>query len=125
DQTAFFNFIEENGLDKFAGGIAGKSSIRQDDAFDLDLRFQQDFPGFFGSDRFKFFVDLENFLNFISDDFGVNRFINTSGTLETVPLVDASIVGNQYVYNSFTAPTVVQDLNDTLWRIQLGIRYEF
>jgi outer membrane receptor for ferrienterochelin and colicin len=125
DQAAFFNFIEENGLDEFAGGIAGKSSIRQDSAFDLDLRFQQDFPGFFGSDRFKFFVDLENFLNFISDDFGVNRFINTSGTLETVPLVDASIVGNQYVYNSFTAPTVVQDLNDTLWRIQLGVRYEF
>jgi len=127
DQTAFFNFVDENGLDKYAGQIVGKSALDQDDAFDLDLRFQQDFPGFFGGDRFKFFVDLENFLNFISDDFGVNRFINTSGTLETVPVVTASIdsMTNQFVYETFQEPSVVVDTNDTLWRLQLGIRYEF
>lgn len=122
-RTAFLNFIEAEGLE--GGSIIDRSSVKQPWAADLDLRISQELPGFFDTDKFELFANFENFLNFIGSGTGVQRFVNTDSS-EGVPLVAAEINDQgQYVYSNFTAPTEFNDVNDTLWRIQLGIKYKF
>ncbi|MCK0068874.1 TonB-dependent receptor [Kordiimonas laminariae] len=125
-QTAFLNFIEAEGLTEFGGSIIDRSAFSQPWAADLDLRISQELPGFFGSDKFELFANFENFLNFIGSGTGVQRFVRTGDVGEATPLVAAEINDQgQYVYSDFTAPGEFADVNDTLWRIQLGIKYKF
>lgn len=129
DQTAFFNFVNANGLDEFAGQIIERTTDTQAWTADIDLRFQQELPGlgFFDDDKFLLFVDFENFLNFIDSGAGVKRFIQSGDVGEGISLVEASLSadGTQFNFDEFTAPTTFVDVDDTLWRINLGIRYQF
>ena len=138
EQTAFFNFLEESGLNQFAGEIAQRNRFRAPWNTDIDLRFQQELPGFFENDRFRLFIDMENFLNFIDSGIGNQRTINNGNVAEGVPLVDARLSddGSQYIYSGFFGSGNVFDRdgqdalfrvnpNPTLWRLNLGIRYEF
>ncbi len=133
DTDAFFRFVNANGLDDFAGQIIDRSTNSQAWTADIDLRFQQELPGlgFFEDDKFLLFIDFENFLNFIDSGAGVKRFIRSGDVGEAISLVEASATtdanGNvaQYNFNEFTAPTTFFDVDDTLWRINLGIRYQF
>jgi len=95
--------------------------------YDLDLRFSQELPGpmsAFGvkDDKLKLFVDFDNFLNLI--DSSANVFRRFSST-------EAVILGNfdsqgRYVYSNFTGfrEAFVQS-SSSLWKIQLGVSYEF
>lgn len=129
DTTAFFNFIDENNLSQFAGGIVPRTSFQQPWNADLDIRFQQELPGlgFTDKDQFLLFIDFENVLNFFDRGAGVKRFINTSNTGEGIDVVAADIVDGQYVYSNFNANAINEDIDtgDTLWRIQFGIKYRF
>lgn len=123
DTGAFFAFVDANGFRR--GTIAGKGGLGEDWSRDLDIRIQQELPGIVGDARIKLFVDFENVLNLINDDWGPKRYMNTSGIDEAVKIVDATISGRQYNYVNFTPPTEFFDTFDSLFRIQLGIRGEF
>lgn len=129
DQTAFFNYLEDEGLTEFAGSIIDRTTEEQPWSADLDIRFQQELPGFgfFEDDGFLLFVDFENVLNFIDSGAGKSRFIRSGDVGEGISLVEASLSddGTQYNFNEFTAPREIVDLDDTLWRINVGIRYRF
>lgn len=133
DTAAFFSFVNANGLDQFAGEIIDRTTDEQPWTADIDLRFQQELPGFgfFDDDKFTLFIDFENFLNFIDSGAGKKRFIRSGDVGEGISLVEASASadanGNVAIYNfnEFTAPREVLDVDDTLWRINLGIRYSF
>lgn len=129
DTDAFFNFIEENNLSRFAGGIVPRNSFEQPWTADLDLRFQQELPGvgLTDKDQFLLFIDFENVLNFFDSGAGVQRFVNTSNNAEGIDVIAADIVGGQYVYRDFDPDAVNIDIDsgDTLWRIQFGIKYRF
>ena len=134
----FLAFLETSGLDEYAGQISARNAFTQQWSHDLDLRFQQELPGFFGGDRFEVFVDFENFLNFLGSGNNVQRFVNNGDVSEGVPVLDAALSddGTQYVYTNFNpggsdffgaGNTVfnVRDVDDSLWRIQVGIKYKF
>lgn len=127
DTAGFFDFIEENGLDEFAGSIAPRGAVTQPSTADIDLRFTQEVPVPVQGHKLEFTVNFENFLNFIDSDAGVQRFINTSNTAEGVDVVGATIDGGQFVFDDFNpnAVNVFTDTNDTLWRIQVGAKYRF
>lgn len=128
DTDAFFNFINANGLDEFSGEIIERTTDTQQWTADLDLRFQQELPGlgFFDDDKFLLFIDFENFLNFVDSGAGKQQFIQSGDVGEGISLVGATInADNTFTFNSFTAPTTFLDVDDTLWRINLGIRYQF
>lgn len=124
DTTAFFNFVNANGLDEFSGQIIERTTDSQPWTADIDLRFQQELPGlgFFEDDKFLLFIDFENFLNFIDSGAGVKRFIQSGDVGEGISLVEASGTadanGNVAVFNfnDFTAPNNFVDVDDTLWR---------
>ena len=131
DLDAFNSFIAENGLEEFRGKIVDRNAFQSDDYWDLDLRFSQELPGFFGSDRFKFIFDLENALNLIDSDWNTLRQVGFEYNLPTVGAEIDSDTGN-YVFTSFDDPRndageIDQSVatSASVWQIQFGLTYEF
>ena len=122
-------FISANPcIDKYRGQTLPRNSCTNSWFYDLDLRFSQEIPGpmsafGFKRDQLKLFVDFDNFLNFIDSDANTfKRFDYTEGVLRA-NLIDAQ---GRYTYTSFTGrrDPVVQS-SSSLWKIQLGVSYEF
>jgi len=109
------------------GESIARNTCRNDWAYDLDLRFSQELP-FLGSltglvqDRIELFADFDNFLNFIDD--GANIVRSRS---QFVDLVDGGVdAEGRYIIDGFRP----DDRNfvsttSSIWRIQVGVRYEF
>ncbi|QJB68740.1 TonB-dependent receptor [Parasphingorhabdus halotolerans] len=113
-------------LSRNRGMSIARNSCRNDWFFDLDMRISQDLPGpgrLFGvEDKIQLFADFNNLLNLI--DSGANLFRSRN---YTTPLITGG-VDNQgrYVLKGFSPDdTNFQNFSASLWRIQLGVRYEF
>jgi len=125
---AFFAFINDVGLDKFAGEIAPRNAFRDPWFTDLDLRIEQEFPGPLGNgDKFEVTIDFDNLLNLI--DSGANLFeqFDRGDVGEGVPLVSAELSddGSQFVFTSAEPASIDRFVDASLWRIQVGVRYQF
>ena len=123
DTDAFFSWVNKNDLKR--GRVQKKGGLDESWATDLDIRIQQEIP-FFGKAKAMIYLDIENVLNLIDDDWGAKRYINTTDIASAVAVVDATINDNDtYTFNSFTPPAKTPDAFDSLYRIQLGIRADF
>lgn len=127
DLDAFNAFLAESGLDEFRGQIVDRNAFTSDDYWDLDLRFTQELPGFFGRDRFRFIVDVENALNLIDSSWNT---LEQNGFEYNVPIVEAEIDGDtgQYVFNNFDTFPIDRTNTSTapsVWQIQFGFTYDF
>ena len=109
------------------GASIERNTCRNDWFFDLDLRFSQEIPGpahFAGiaDDRIELFMDFDNFLNFFDDSWNVFRARG-----DFVDVVDGGVDSDgRYIISGFNP----DDQNfvgttSSIWRIQLGARYEF
>jgi len=113
-----------------ANGSAGRSIKRNTcrNAWfnDLDLRFSQELPGpgrLFGlKDEFELFADFDNVLNMIDSSWNVFR---SRG--QTVPVAAAAIdpQGRYIITNFDPDDQEFVSTSSSVWRIQLGARYEF
>lgn len=124
DTAGFFRFIDEQGLDKFSGGIADRNAFNDDWWTKIDLRLSQDLPGFRAQDRASAFIVLENALNFLDKDWGVLEQHGFPGAQE---LVDVSYDGTQYTYSNFnsTADEGGIQVGASTWEIRVGLNYNF
>ena len=124
--TAFFDFLESSGLNKYAGQIAPRNAFKDPWFKDLDIRFAQDLPGFFGGHRAQVYVDIENFLNLIDDGMNVFERFDRGNVTEGVEVIDFSgLTGGQYQLRSFKDPRLEKLVDPSVWAIQFGFRYEF
>ncbi len=126
DTEGFFSFVNSNGL---SSGIASRNAARSDDFFDVDLRFSQEI---FNNDRLgnlTFFMDIENVLNLISSSQNVLEQVSFGTSGFNAAIVDAEVdsEANQFVFNEFRPSGAEQQIitDGSLWRIQLGLRYDF
>ncbi|MBB3764055.1 outer membrane beta-barrel protein [Sphingomicrobium lutaoense] len=120
------DYVANSGCDfEFGKSIEG-NSCRNDWFFDLDLRLSQEIPGparLFGvNDRVELFIDFDNFLNFLDGSWNALR---TRDRLVDVVDVEIDDQG-RYEITGFNP----DDDNDVLesasvWRAQVGIKYEF
>lgn len=121
DQAAFFDYISATGLDRFAGTYAPRNALQSDwvHRFDIKITHEVQF-----SERYRteFYLDMLNVGNLINDDWGLVDQVPFNYTED---VVDADIVGGQYVY-AFENPTggSVQS-NQSRWAIQFGVRLFF
>jgi len=112
------------------GQSISRNTCRNDWFYDLDLRFSQELP-FIGSltglvdDRIELFADMDNLLNFFDE--GANVFRRRGGFQQTVDLYDGGVdAQGRYIVSGFNP----EDDNNvstssSIWRIQVGVRYEF
>lgn len=115
------------------GQTIRRNTCRNDWVFDMDLRFSQEIPGpgrLFGlEDKIELFADFDNFLNFIDADWNVFR--NRDDEDGLVNLIGTSGVDAQgrYILDSLNGQTPDNQetlrFSNSVWRIQLGVRYEF
>ena len=125
DVDAFFAFLDESGLSAYAGGVAPKNGFNSNWSTDIDIRIQQDLP-VWKDHSLQIFLDIENFLNLLSDNENVKRYANTGDIQEGVRTLqlDDGNTGVFEVEDIFFEGTN-RDVDDSVYRIQLGIRYRF
>lgn len=124
DQDAFFSFLREEGLTGHGGEILPRNALRSQWWTKVDVKIDQELPGFAKEHKANVFLVIENIGNMIDDEWGV---MYEGGFPRYQPSVDASINdSNQYVFEEFIAPARQVRVSDaSLWEIRLGLKYEF
>ena len=126
-QAGFDTYINANKCVRDARGrTISRNACNNSYFYDLDLRFSQEIPGpasFFGvKDRIKLYADFDNFLNLLSSK--ANIFRNRD---YQVPVIGTGVdAQGRYVLSNFSPrdQQLVQT-SSSLWRIQVGVSYEF
>ncbi|MEL6693943.1 MAG: cell envelope biogenesis protein OmpA, partial [Pseudomonadota bacterium] len=124
-QQAFFDYINNSELSQYAGGIAPRNGDNSRWSTIVDLRLQQELPGFLEDHRTFFFLDIENLGNLLNSDWG--RVERTRYEYER-DVVSARIVDGQYEFfdlNSEGSINNLEVLSQSVWQVQLGVKYEF
>ncbi len=133
---AFQDFIEgDSYLRSHRGQIASRNASHQPWVQQLDIGFQQEFPGFFNGNKVVVRLDIYNFLNMLNKDWGQQEGLGYFGTRRLANVAD--VTGGQYVYDLGT-PTKPNwqefGVYDTYanparvisrWQALLTIRYKF
>ncbi len=126
--AALVNYAQGLGCAREAMGRSIKRNTCRNDWFnDLDLRFSQELPGpgrltGYVKDRFELFADFDNFLNLLDSSWNVSRSRSA-----LVSLADGRVDSQgRYVISDFD-PDDQEFIgtSSSVWRIQLGVRYEF
>ncbi len=99
DQQAFFDFIDRAGLKP---GIQKRNDHQSSWWGTLDLRFEQEFPGFRKGDKFHAYLVISNFCNMLNDDWCVLEEVGFPRTEDVVEFSRDGIVDGKYVYDSFS-----------------------
>ncbi|GMM93421.1 TonB-dependent receptor domain-containing protein [Qipengyuania sp. MTN3-11] len=132
DQLAAF----AAGLDcasDFAGRSIDRNTCSNDWYYDMDLSFSQEIPGpgrFFGrNDRLRLYATMDNFLNFLDDDWNVQRRRNFAG-LQDIASISGVDAQGRYIISGFNGAAQFEDDNDintssSVWRLKVGISYDF
>lgn len=125
DYAAFAAFVDEYGLDKYAGGIAPRNGNYSDWWGKVDLRIEQEFPTFFEGHKISGFLEIENLTNLINDDWGVMYSGSYFGNSAMVA-ADLDLENNVYNFNSFLArDPQTRRTTPSLWKIRVGVKYKF
>lgn len=124
-----FNFFQSSGLDQYAGGISPRNGFTSDWWGKIDLRFEQQLPGFRDGDKLRLILDVDNFTNLLNDDWGVYREVTFGGSGHNAAIVESEISadGSQFVFTDVDLGAADQDIirNVSTWRINFAVRYDF
>lgn len=133
DVDSLLNVVSGLNCSFTPGQSIRRNTCRNDWVFDMDLRLSQEIPGpgrLFGvEDKIELFADFDNVLNFIDPDWNVFR--NRDDEDGLVNLIGTSGVDAQgrYILDSLNGQTPDDQetlrFSSSVWRIQLGVRYEF
>jgi len=124
NQAAFFSFLDESGLSAYAGGVAPRNGTYSGWWTRVDLRVEQELPGFAPDHKFAAFFVVANLGNLLNDDWGA---FYEQGFPLTVPIIGVALdANNNYVYNEFfTPPGNSRNSAVSLWELRFGLKYSF
>lgn len=121
----------------YLGRSIPRNTCSNDWYYDLDLRFSQELPGFgrlAGSpyglrDKITLYAMFDNFLNFLDDDWNIQRRRNFAGLQEIATSTGVDSQG-RYIITNFLGEDAFEEDNfinvsSSVWRIKVGISYEF
>jgi hypothetical protein len=126
-----FAFFDQSGLSKYAGGIAPKNGFNSPWSSDLDIRIQQDIG--LGDHQLQVYFDIENVLNLFSDSSNVKKYADTDDIQEAARILEINerspAIDNtaQYEITRWYDDGLDwnSDVDDSVYRIQVGVRYKF
>ena len=117
---------------KYIGKTIARNSCSNDWYFDMDLSFSQELPGpgrLFGkNDKIKLYATMDNFLNFLDNDWNVQRRRNFAG-LQDIASGGVDENTGQYIISGFNGEGYAGDnqinTSSSVWRLKVGVSYEF
>lgn len=117
---------------KYAGRTVPRNSCTNDWYYDMDLSFSQEIPGpgrFFGrQDKIRLYATMDNFLNFLNDGWNVQRRRNFAGLQDIATTTGVDSAG-RYIIKGYTGNTFAADnqinFSSSVWRLKVGVSYEF
>ena len=118
---------------RYAGRSIVRNSCENNWFNDLDLSFSQELPGpgrLFGvHDRMRAYVMFDNFLNLLSDRWNVFRRRQFAGLQDVATVSGIDAQGRYIISSASGVPRYDTDnqpqFNSSLWRIKVGISYNF
>jgi hypothetical protein len=124
---SLIDYVNASGCTFTAGESIERNTCRNPWAYDLDLRFSQELPGIgkitgLVKDKFELFADFDNVLNFIDDG---SNIIRSRG--DFVDIVDGGVdSAGRYIVTGYNPDDNLNiSQSASIWRIQVGVRYEF
>ncbi len=125
--TELFAFLDQSGLSAYAGQVTPKNGFDGPWTSDLDLRISQMVP-IWGDHSVELWLDIENVLNLFSDKNNIHEYTNTGDIQEGVRVLE--VLGDtsntdQFVISDWFNEGTNRDVLDSVWRLQLGVRYRF
>ena len=124
-QQEFIDYINSSELAQYKGGIAERNGDNSRWSTIIDVRIQQQLPAFYPEHKLTVFFDIENFGNLLNDDWG--RIERTRYEYERA-VVSANIVDGQYEYFDLNSDSRIKNLevlDQSVWQVQFGIKYDF
>ena len=108
-----------------------RNTCSNDWYFDMDLSISQEVPGpgrLFGvQDKLKLFATFDNFLNFLDNDWNVQRRRNFVG-LQDVATVSGVDAQGRYIFTAFNPDYEADNqinVSSSVWRLKIGVSYDF
>ena len=137
--AAFHEFISSNSyLNSHRGQIADRNAAHYPWVNQLDLGFQQELPGFFKEHKTILRLDIYNFLNLLSSDWGHTMGETFSDNTRFLARLGGLNADGTYVYNLgsesnpswenlsiYDASTAFPSRVVSRWSALLTLRYEF
>jgi hypothetical protein len=117
----------------YLGTSIPRNTCSNDWYYDMDLSFSQEIPGpgrFFGrNDKIKLYATMDNFLNFLDDDWNIQHRRNFAG-LQDVATTSGVDAQGRYIITGFNGAQSIADDNginasSSIWRLKVGISYDF
>ena len=122
---AFFDFLDQNDLTKYAGKIAPRNEFNSDWWTWFDVRLEQEFPAFAEGHKFAGWIVFKNFCNLINDEWCVLRQVSFPRRQAVVDM-EISDDGSYYIYEEFNQPSGQGRVTDpSLWEVRVGLTYRF
>ena len=132
DQDAFFSWAKKNGLNKYGGRIVRRNSLESSWWSKVDLRISQDLPGFSDTHRAQLYFTINNFLNFLNNDWGIlkERSFPRQASVVEASLVDVNgtpdvFEDDVYSFDSFFKQGVSRVTRASVWSMRFGFNYRF
>ena len=118
-------FLDRTGLSKYRGQVAPRNAFSSPWFTKIDVRLAQDLPNPINGNRARFMIDIENVGNLLHDKWGRAQAVPFPYAAPAVDL-DYDRTNNKYIYTSTrtTNPTRV-DIFQSVWRVSLGLQYDF
>lgn len=116
-------YIQRNGLDKYRGGIVPRGAFESSWTYQVDAKLAQEIPAPIEGHKAHLTLDILNLTNLLNKSWGRQQQIPF---FHSVAGPQATIVNGQYVFTSVGRDAIEQINNrNSVWKIQLGVKYEF
>lgn len=134
DMNALVGYINSTDCaKKYIGKTVPRNTCTNDWYFDVDLSFSQEIPGpgrLFGrNDKIKLYATMDNFLNFLDKDWNVQHRRNFAG-LQDIASVSGVDAQGRYIFTGFNGVDSIAadngiNTSSSVWRLKIGVSYEF
>jgi len=121
----FNTFLDRTGLSKYRGRIAPRNAFRSPRFNRFDVRLAQDLPNPLSNQRARFVLDIENLGNLLDRNWGLSRSVPFPFY---APAVDVAVdrTTGVYTYSGLRSPNpTTVDVLQSVWRVSLGLMYDF
>jgi hypothetical protein len=121
----FTAFLKKTGLAQYQGRIVPRNVFNSPWFTKIDMRLAQDLPNPLSGQRARFVVDIENLGNLLDHNWGRAQAVPFPFI---APAVDVNIdrATGKYIYSNLRSPNpTTVDVLQSVWRVSLGLMYDF